>query len=110
MDNETLSDRLAHYESCIFTSNLCGVGLLGSIVCVAAGALSRSPDIFRSSYFLVLGVSAFLVGWSRFSTSRFSSEIQRKIDTAHLDFSSTIKTPEVLLSQRNLSTTLRHCR
>ena len=88
--HQTIGDRLEHFETSVSTSNLFALGLLGSIACVAAGALNQSLDIFRSFYFFILGFAAIAIAWSRFFPEARASEIHQEIDLGDAEISDPI--------------------
>lgn len=89
--------QLREYLSSIRTNNVCAVGILGTIACVAAGALDNSQDVTRNSYFLTLLGAAALMGGSRFYTEWRMARLKRRIDGKSIP---AFKPPKYSLLQR----------
>ena len=89
--------QLREYQSSIRTNNVCAIGILGTIACVAAGALDNTQEVVRNSYFLTLLGAAALLGGSRFYTEWRMARLKRSIDRKSIP---AVRPPKCELLQR----------
>ena len=76
---KTIGIQLEEYRISFARCNFFGLGLLGTIGCVAAGALEKNSAIWGNAFFLTLVLAAALVGWSRYFTGRRLTTLERQI-------------------------------
>ena len=92
--SKSYGNQLEEYKAAIANCKLFGVGLAGTLACVAVGALGEDQDGLREVYFLTLAIGAVLIGWSRYFAGSRAERLQRCIDRKR------IKPNEALQAQR----------
>lgn len=85
--DKTYRELLDYYQQWVSIANVGGVGLLGLVACVAAGALESSPEMFLQWFFFAVCLCGVAITFCRLNSENHAVHIRTKIGkgTVQLD-------------------------